>query len=250
MLLLSYLTIFSLVGLVCAAAVTRRRFLPLVWAGTGLFAVSFAGWLILVWIAAQLDWRTQETFAKANGTSAIFGVLAMHSVLLLLMRTRRSLAKWVRRATIGAAFIVGIWIVVMMWDAFDYDNKFLDRLVGAVAIVGSLGTIATPLLSRLEKLDQQAAGDSGLSGSVSVSLTCPRCACEVTARANKMKRCEGCGLKIKVQFEEPRCLCGYLLLGLTGDTCPECGKPIAQDDRWRETSTGEPREKPADSEDQ
>jgi rRNA maturation protein Nop10 len=35
-----------------------------------------------------------------------------------------------------------------------------------------------------------------------------------------------------VEVEEPRCACGYLLYQLAGDTCPECGRAVAAEDRW------------------
>ena len=40
-------------------------------------------------------------------------------------------------------------------------------------------------------------------------------------------RCTGCNLVIHVRIEEPRCAaCGYSLLMLKADKCPECGAPV------------------------
>ena len=45
-------------------------------------------------------------------------------------------------------------------------------------------------------------------------------------------KCGSCGLRIRITVEEPRCSCGYLLYRLEGDTCPECGREIPEQDRW------------------
>ena len=37
-----------------------------------------------------------------------------------------------------------------------------------------------------------------------------------------------------IEFEEPRCDCGYLLYRLVGDTCPECGRAVPLSSRWVE----------------
>jgi DNA-directed RNA polymerase subunit RPC12/RpoP len=38
-------------------------------------------------------------------------------------------------------------------------------------------------------------------------------------------KCGNCGLKFRIEIEEPRCArCGYLLWQLTERRCPECGQ--------------------------
>lgn len=256
------LTVYSLAGLICAAVLAQQRFVVLTWLGIVLLASSLVGWLALIWLDPYFTYSTTELIGKPSATAAIFGVMAMHAALLMQVPMRRSLAKTVRAATIASAVIVGLWLNFLFWSDFNPGDDLLVRLIGAIAILGSLGTIATPILSRLEKLDQQAQGDAILRGNVPVSLTCPRCSHQLAAKSNKVSRCEGCGLKITVQFEEPRCACGYLLMGLTSDTCPECGKAIPPQDHWRsaqpdpdaslstEPSVGTPEDSPEDSENQ
>jgi len=238
------LTVYSLAGLICAAVLAQQRFVVLTWLGIVLLALSLAGWLTLIWLDPYITYSTTELIAKPSVTATIFGVMAMHAVLLVQVPMRRSLAKIVRAGAIASAVIVGLWLTFLFWSDFNPGGDFFVRLIGAIAILGSLGTIATPILSRLEKLDQQATGDSALRGNVPVPLTCPRCAHQFDAKSNKVSRCEGCGLKITVQFEEPRCACGYLLLGLTSDTCPECGKTIPHQDHWRRAQAETPSSDP------
>ena len=229
------LTIYSLAGLVCAFVISYRALAGAAWVGAGLLALSLCGWLVLIWTHNMVGWRTSDLLAKISGSATVPGVLVMHTVLLMLERFRRSLGKLVRVGTIACAAAVALWAILAFWDwavLYGY-GEFILRVVGAIAIVGSLGTIATPLLAWLEGLDRDAEGDATLTGIVPVSLTCPRCAKALVIAANKTRRCQGCGLKVSVRFQEPRCDCGYLLHGLTGDTCPECGRSIPTGDQRR-----------------
>jgi hypothetical protein len=240
------LTIYSLAGLICAALLAQRRYVALTWTGIATLGTSLIGWLALIWFDSSIGYDNVDQVVRPTGTATVFGALATHAVLLLLVPMRRTLGKMVRLWTIVAATIAGLWLVMMIWTDFDFGTDFVARLIGAITILGSLGTIATPILGRLENLDQQAMGDSALRGNVPVSLTCPRCAHQLSAMSNRISRCKGCGLKITVEFEEPRCACGYLLLGLTGDTCPECGKAIPHQDHWRGTQAESPSSEPTE----
>ena len=39
---------------------------------------------------------------------------------------------------------------------------------------------------------------------------------------------------MKIEIEEPRCACGYLLYRLEGDSCPECGAMVTAGVSWTE----------------
>ena len=54
---------------------------------------------------------------------------------------------------------------------------------------------------------------------------CPRCGTQQRF-ARGTSKCAECGLRVIVEFEEPRCACGYLLYKLTGEVCPECGRKL------------------------
>jgi rRNA maturation endonuclease Nob1 len=64
-------------------------------------------------------------------------------------------------------------------------------------------------------------------GMRSITVVCPACRRRQPVVLGG-DRCAGCGLRIEVRVEEPRCRrCGYLLLRLSSDVCPECGTPVA-----------------------
>jgi uncharacterized Zn finger protein (UPF0148 family) len=80
------------------------------------------------------------------------------------------------------------------------------------------------------------------------TLQCPRCRKWLQMQAGSVA-CPQCRLAITLQFQEPRCECGYPLHRLAGESCPECGRHIPPEQRWaRSDGTVTPPFAPALSE--
>ena len=61
-----------------------------------------------------------------------------------------------------------------------------------------------------------------------LETTCPRCR-SATRVPLGPSACGVCGLRFRLDVEEPRCLgCGYWLRAIQSDTCPECGRSVRE----------------------
>jgi Zn finger protein HypA/HybF involved in hydrogenase expression len=94
-----------------------------------------------------------------------------------------------------------------------------------------LGThVALPVLARAdarrERARVAAAHDRALA-----TLQCVRCGQWMQMHSGKAA-CPRCKSIIMLEFEEPRCECGYPLHRLNSANCPECGTGIPAEKRW------------------
>ena len=139
--------------------------------------------------------------------------------------------------------ITGLLAVVMMIVFWTEEfEEWTGKMIAVLAMLGGCGTLVTPILGIVERSGRKDSAES-IQRKVMIDLTCPRCGFAQSMKAGSAK-CNGCGLRISIDVEEPRCTCGYLLFQLTGDACPECGKQIEAEDRWRSPveSPAEPAE--------
>jgi hypothetical protein len=139
---------------------------------------------------------------------------------------------WVRKISIGATIVTAIFISAILvaelleWGAIDKDAY--GRLAAATGIAASFATIALFVLWRFNTRSENIGGGetdkSNHRGQI--EIICPRCKLQQSLNPGK-NLCIQCELKIEINFEEPRCTnCEYLLVGLTGKNCPECGESI------------------------
>ncbi len=82
----------------------------------------------------------------------------------------------------------------------------------------------------METLHRRESSES-IPLNVRVELVCPRCRSTQSLLPGP-RECTACGLRITIDVEEPRCACGYLLHQLVSEQCPECGRVVAERDRW------------------
>lgn len=110
------------------------------------------------------------------------------------------------------------------------------RIFVAVLLLTGAGAIAVPILLLQRRLREAQDNGSALRGQrTRVALRCPRCAQELELEANAPSECGACRLALRVELQEPRCTCGYLLYRIDAPACPECGRPIDEDKRWKGT---------------
>jgi hypothetical protein len=229
-----------LATLVAAFVADQGRFVRWMHLGMALGWCGVACWVLLIWMSVAIPWQYEEVMARVAGA---FSVPAAAIVFVGMTVFPRARGGWVlasRRATAS---------LVVFWAAFGefalampglaeavvdmlFGGQWFGRCVGASAVIIAAGTVAQPVLIRLGRSTEGA--ESAIRGRrTPVSCRCPRCDAACTVDANVDASCASCGLRIRVELEEPRCACGYLLFGLESPGCPECGAPVPESARWR-----------------
>lgn len=233
------LTGYSLLGLAASMAMARTRLRGAATASAAALGLSLCGWLVLVWFDRAIGWRPEELVAKTCGTLTIGGLLGLHWILISLATLRAFAGRWTRRATVALASGGALLACYMLWEVPAAQEEAVARLLGAMLIPAALGTIAVPVLARIERVTLRDAEDHAIGRHVPVRFRCPRCAAESEQPANRRFLCPGCGLRAMVEVEEPRCACGYLLHGLPEPVCPECGRQVPSEAWWGTSGRGE-----------
>ncbi len=227
-------TCFSIVALICATVLERRRAVVFMWAGLGSAVVALLVWLTLIWFDTFLDWRTERVVVQVAGMFTIGALLAAQSGLLALPRFDHVRDDVVRRWTIGVSVLLATYAVILIWwfDQIErvINGDILGRAIGVISIIAACGTVVTPILWKVQSVRRSGTGES-ISLKVEVRIVCPRCHHEQALKPGK-RACSKCSLRISIELEEPRCACGYLLHRLENDRCPECGRAVEQRDRW------------------
>ncbi len=225
---------FSIVALMCATVLDRRRAVVFMWAGLGSATLAMLAWLAIIWFDKFLGWSAERVVVQIAGMFTIGALLAAQSGLLALPRfdTRRDDA--IRRVTIGVSVLLATYAVILIWwfDQIErvIDDDMLARAIGVLSIVAACGTVVTPILWKVQSVKRSGTGES-IPLKVEVRIVCPRCHHEQALKPGK-RACAKCSLRISIELEEPRCVCGYLLHRLENDRCPECGRAVEQRDRW------------------
>ncbi len=217
---------FSLLALLCAIVLERQRLEPLMWAGIGCAGAALVPWLLLTWFDRVWNSGAEEAIARMGGTFTVAPIIIAQCGLIRLLRLQDRWVRWVRLGTYVASALLGAYVLVLIWwwrpleRLIDDDN--LMRALGVMSILAMCGTVITPILWKVQAV-RRATTTESIPVNVQVRLTCPRCNCE-QALSTGRGACGSCGLHIALSVEEPRCACGYLLHGLPGDRCPECGR--------------------------
>lgn len=223
---------YGFVTLMAAIVLERRRFVPLMWFDIAAASVCALCMLVVIWTRFSSD---QDLIARTAIVSAILAAWSTHLGLICLPALRRGVGRAARALTAACAGLLALILIAFtvnsdMASWFEQSTLF-QSLTGSLAVVACAGSIAIPVLRRLESLQRTGDEDHALAARPEIFLTCPRCGAAQTVRAGK-SRCAQCRLGFTIEVEEPRCPCGYLLYGVPGDKCPECGAPIAAEKRW------------------
>ena len=229
-----------LATLVAAFVADQGRFVRWMHLGMVLGWCGIAVLLALIWLSGGLSRGAEEIVARASGAFCVPAAAIVFVGMTMFPRARGTgvlVARWATAslAVFWAAF--GEFTLAMPDVAANFVNAFIGdqwfgRCVGASAVIVAAGTVAQPVLIRLGRSTEGA--ESAIRGRrTPVSCRCPRCGAASTVDANVDASCAACGLRIRVELEEPRCACGYLLFGLESPGCPECGAPVPEAARWR-----------------
>jgi hypothetical protein len=205
---------YYIVAIPPAALRERGRWLPIAYAALTCGALGFGMALIAIW-AEEAE---SELFARLTLVAAVFACSLSHTCLLGFARAV-SPNTWIVRTT-----AVCIWIVAaILSHAILVDDlaEFRARVLGAAGVLDACGSLTLVVLARLKRVQKV---EQLQSSAKEIELVCPRCTKRQVGSAGDSK-CDDCGLKFRIEIEEPRCAhCGYLLWQLTERRCPECGQ--------------------------
>ena len=195
-------------------------------------------WLFLVWFEAALGSKGMEITARIAGALSLYAVWSIFSAVTLAPRgggTITAIIRW------SVFVLASWWSAVGEFGLVEPDiaevvvntigEQWFFRIVAASAVVIGAGTLAQPVLIRIAGAAPQESAIRGRRAKV--ALGCPRCGTRCELETNTDAKCAACQLAIRVEVDEPRCACGYLLFGLETSTCPECGAAVPESLHWK-----------------
>lgn len=216
-----------------------RWFLLAAWVAASASTLGAAAWLIVIWI--PLSAAIEEAFARGGGILSIWTVVAL---IPLAFVSRHPLPAWARLVAVLGGCFVG-WLAILgtcgvleqRWvEALvrSLGEETFFRLHSAGAIFAFCGLVVVAVVQRLLGRGEPERGRT-IPWRLSMQATCPRCGLAQALAVGggaEGSRCGRCRLRILVEIDEPRCACGYVLYKLAGDSCPECGRKVPEEDRW------------------
>jgi hypothetical protein len=208
------LLLLALVGAVSLGGVGVDRW-HWRWIGVGAAAAAFALAMRDVW-GKPIQGADRPLILTATAA-----FLCAHANMLWLCDLTPG-QRWLRWCTIAFAFAAGaMYDYATLTDRYgQWDN--LQRQISAAGVCAACGTVAIALLAAFNR---RAAPLSAAIEFTQIVIVCPMCHKKQTAPAGESV-CT-CGMRFSIQLLVPRCAqCGYTLLMLQSDRCPECGMPI------------------------
>lgn len=191
----------------------RGRRTLLAAAGLVMCAVALAMVLACIW-AEDVE---SVAFAKATAIAAIAAFTLAHACLLVRVPSGPMLGSLRRSTMVCAAVLATLAAVLIIWEI---EDEWCFRVLGALGVLDASGSLGLLILARLRKIGKV---EKLASTAAELELRCPRCTTTQTVAVGP-SRCTTCGLKFRIEIEEPRCAnCDYLLWKLPERRCPECG---------------------------
>jgi hypothetical protein len=196
----------------------RHRLRAVAWPSISVCLAALVMVLICIWAPT----RDSIAFGKATGIACILAFTGAQTCVLVHAPTVGAQAI----ARVGVVTLLAAWALAGLATAMiigEWDDDLLFRMLGALGVIDATGSVALLVLLKLRQIrkDRQLETVPG-----QVELRCPRCT-KLQAVATGAAECGNCGLRFRIEIEEPRCLtCGYLLWQLPERRCPECGRPF------------------------
>jgi hypothetical protein len=184
-------------------------------AGAGLLVCGAAFLMVLICIWAE-DSHSEE-FAKATAIASVIAFSFAHTALLIRVPGGRGL-DWLLKVSLACVWVLAAMASVSI--AWEIEQEFWYRWLGAVGVLDACSSFALLIMAKLRQVGKI---ENLQTSAARVELRCPRCTVLQTVDAGAAK-CIACGLKFRIEIEEPRCAeCDYLLWQLPQRRCPECG---------------------------
>ena len=120
--------------------------------GIIIASISFLYSISLIWniieFSSELTYKTYLTFV-------IMAIMIAHMSLMFLINNPNKLVKISLWLTILFTSIVSLMILSVIWEFVDFE-EFYFRLFGVFIILDALGTLVTPILSKVMKIHNTA----------------------------------------------------------------------------------------------
>lgn len=185
-------------------------------AGLAVCAVAFVMVGVCIWAEPTYD----PTFPKLTAIASILAFACAYSCLLIRVPGGGAIA-WLLKGSLAALWTLAtLGSVMIFWEI---DDDFWFRVLGALGVLAASGSLALLIMAKLRQVGKI---EKLQSAAAQVELRCPRCTTLQVVDAGA-STCASCGLKFRIEIEEPRCAkCDYLLWQLPQRRCPECGTPF------------------------
>jgi hypothetical protein len=157
-----------------------------------------------------------------------FYITAIYLGAVILMRSIPRGGRWMKlgrvalRITLTALAVVLMALVIVAHVTVSFDHEQLFPAMAIPIVFMTLLILWLPAAASLDALESVET----VTHQSTLLANCPSCGKQQQFPQGGA-RCSGCGLLVKIEFEEPRCECGYLLYNLPGTICPECGRDAA-----------------------
>ena len=227
---------FSFGAMLCVNILCRSRYHIVMWVGVLSCLVGFVVWQPVLWVnwwqagMSSFRWMMAGTLATIlAGWCTLFAIFASFA----RASTAARITMWI---TLAMAGVVGVMAAIAALEEPRAD-AFWGTLV-IVSMVTACGVVTSLALGIMLRVNPVGSGES-IGKHIRIELKCPRCSTMQLLHTGQ-SRCSTCGLRIEIAVEEPICACGYQLYKLTGNTCPECGRQIAEADRWAGAKPSQP----------
>ena len=136
---------FSLTGFCCSLIYNREELQLLSIIGMLASSVALLLSIVAVWGEPNMD-----EFWKLLFTAITLAIAFAHVSLMLLVRPKSVLVKYLLYATIFFIGLVSI-ILISLVVVDDFENEIAWRVLGVFGILDALGTVVTPIVNVVEK---------------------------------------------------------------------------------------------------
>jgi hypothetical protein len=149
--------IYSMLCL-CCLTLAGKRYEVVALLGVIFSSAALVLGLALVWIIFgdwEVSWPIAEFIWKMFYITGVVGFSLAHQSLLLLLADRpHALVQRLLWYTIIAITAVAAMLIYPVMEGFDLVDEFYWRLLGVLAILDVVGTIATPVIAKLQSQSQ------------------------------------------------------------------------------------------------
>jgi hypothetical protein len=191
----------------------RNQWRPVALPGVVLVALALVMTLVCIW-GPETD---NAAFPKATAIVAIVAFSVAQACLLLRVPGAATLTAVLGGTIAAIAVVAGMATFAIITEI---ENDLYYRVFGAAGVLDACGALVLLILAKLRQVGRVAGLESATP---QVEITCPRCTTRQNVAAGASK-CATCGLKFRIEIQEPCCeKCGYLLWQLPDRRCPECG---------------------------